>query len=137
MSQRTYGAYEPGQRRTAILDEERDVCAPAPITKHWRGLSETRGGSHDGFTGRKIDGRRVCQGEGGLRRLTQEQRDSEWNVAEYGKMLVDRYGEKIGKLQDVYVDVETDEPQFGDRQGGVHRPPFDVRAAGCHQGRSR
>lgn len=36
-----------------------------------------------------------------------------WNVAEWhGKMLVDRNGEKIGKLQDVYVDVETDEPQF-------------------------
>ncbi len=27
-------------------------------------------------------------------------------------MLVDPDGEKIGKLQDVYVDVETDEPQF-------------------------
>ena len=36
-----------------------------------------------------------------------------WNAAEWhGKMLVDRNGEKIGKLQDVYVDVETDEPQF-------------------------
>ena len=27
-------------------------------------------------------------------------------------MLVDRDGERIGKLQDVYVDVENDEPQF-------------------------
>ncbi len=46
--------------------------------------------------------------------MTEHQRDSEWNVAEWhGKMLVDRNGEKIGKLQDVYVDVETDEPQFG------------------------
>ena len=37
-----------------------------------------------------------------------------WDVTEWrGKMLVDRDGEKIGKLQDVYVDVETDEPQFG------------------------
>jgi sporulation protein YlmC with PRC-barrel domain len=36
-----------------------------------------------------------------------------WNVAEWhGKMLVDANGEKIGKLEDVYVDVETDEPQF-------------------------
>jgi hypothetical protein len=25
-------------------------------------------------------------------------------------MLVDRNGEEIGKLRDVYVDVETDEP---------------------------
>lgn len=43
-----------------------------------------------------------------------EQQDAEWNVAEWhGKMLVDRDGERIGKLQDVYVDVENDEPQFG------------------------
>jgi hypothetical protein len=34
---------------------------------------------------------------------------SEW----HGRMLVDRDGDGIGKLQDVYVDVETDEPQFG------------------------
>ena len=42
-----------------------------------------------------------------------DQPDAQWNVAEWhGKMLVDSGGEKIGKLQDVYVDVETDEPQF-------------------------
>ncbi len=42
-----------------------------------------------------------------------DQPNAEWNVAEWhGKMLVDSDGEKIGKLQDVYVDVETDEPQF-------------------------
>jgi uncharacterized protein YrrD len=36
------------------------------------------------------------------------------NIAEwYGKDLVDRDGEKIGKLEAVYVDVETDEPMFG------------------------
>ena len=36
------------------------------------------------------------------------------NIAEWhGKDLVDRDGEKIGKLEDVYVDVETDEPMFG------------------------
>jgi PRC-barrel domain protein len=46
--------------------------------------------------------------------MTDQQAQSEWNVAEWhGKMLVDREGEKIGKLQDVYVDVENDEPQFG------------------------
>ena len=33
-------------------------------------------------------------------------------------MLVDRDGDKIGKLQDVYVDMETDKPQFGDCQDG-------------------
>jgi uncharacterized protein YrrD len=36
------------------------------------------------------------------------------NIADWhGTRLVDRYGEKIGKLEDVYVDVETDEPMFG------------------------
>ena len=44
---------------------------------------------------------------------SEHQEEAEWNVAEWhGKMLVDRNGEKIGKLQDVYVDVETDEPQL-------------------------
>jgi PRC-barrel domain len=44
---------------------------------------------------------------------SEHQEDAKWNVAEWhGKMLIDRDGEKIGKLQDVYVDVETDEPQF-------------------------
>jgi hypothetical protein len=46
--------------------------------------------------------------------MTEHQGEARWNVAEwYGKMLVDRDGQKIGKLQDVYVDVENDEPQFG------------------------
>ena len=31
----------------------------------------------------------------------------------HGKLLVDRDGDKIGKLRDVYVDTETDEPIFG------------------------
>src|SRR5438477_9474327 len=45
--------------------------------------------------------------------MNEHQQDAEWNVAEWhGKMLVDRDGERIGKLQDVYVDVENDEPQF-------------------------
>src|SRR5947209_19861523 len=45
--------------------------------------------------------------------MTEHQQDAEWNVAEWhGKMLVDRDGERIGKLQDVYVDVESDQPQF-------------------------
>ncbi len=42
------------------------------------------------------------------------------NLAQWhGTMLVDRDGEKIGKLEDVYVDVETDEPQFGTVKEGV------------------
>ena len=36
------------------------------------------------------------------------------NIAEWhGRKLVDRDGNTIGKLEDVYVDVETDEPMFG------------------------
>jgi uncharacterized protein YrrD len=55
-----------------------------------------------------------------LNAMTEDQPDSEWNLAEWhGKMLIDRDGEKIGKLQDVYVDVETDEPQFGTVKEGV------------------
>jgi sporulation protein YlmC with PRC-barrel domain len=45
--------------------------------------------------------------------MTEHQESAKWNVAEWhGKMLVGRDGERIGKLQDVYVDVENDEPQF-------------------------
>lgn len=45
------------------------------------------------------------------------------NIAEWrGKMLVDRDGDKIGKLEDVYVDVETDEPMFGTvKEGRIGR----------------
>ena len=36
------------------------------------------------------------------------------DIAEWhGRELVDRDGERIGKLEEVYIDVETDEPQFG------------------------
>jgi sporulation protein YlmC with PRC-barrel domain len=51
---------------------------------------------------------------------TQPNEQTQWNVAEWhGKMLFDRDGEKIGKLQDVYVDVETDEPQFATVKEGL------------------
>jgi hypothetical protein len=37
-----------------------------------------------------------------------------WTASEWlGKLIIARDGEKIGKLHDVYVDVETDVPQFG------------------------
>jgi uncharacterized protein YrrD len=46
--------------------------------------------------------------------MTEHQEQAKWSVSDWlGKVLVDRNGEKIGKLQGVYVDVETDEPQFG------------------------
>jgi uncharacterized protein YrrD len=36
------------------------------------------------------------------------------NIADWhGKDLIDSSGQKIGKLEDVYVDVETDQPMFG------------------------
>lgn len=45
--------------------------------------------------------------------MTDNEADVELNVADWhGKLLVDAEGEKIGKLEDVYVDVETDVPQF-------------------------
>ena len=45
--------------------------------------------------------------------MSEDQGQATWNAAEWhGKMLIDVNGEKIGKLQDVYVDVETDVPQF-------------------------
>ena len=68
--------------------------------------------------------------------MAEQQRDSEWNVAEWhGKMLVDRYGEKIGKLQDVYVDVETDEPQFGTvKEGFIGRHLTFVPLGGIRVG---
>ncbi len=37
----------------------------------------------------------------------------------HGKELVDRDGERIGKLEDIYVDVETDEPMFGTVKEGL------------------
>ena len=42
------------------------------------------------------------------------------NIADWhGKNLIDSQGEKIGKLQGVYVDVETDEPMFGTVKEGL------------------
>jgi len=50
-------------------------------------------------------------------------------------MLVDRSGEKIGKLQDVYVDVETDEPQFATvKEGFIGRHLTFVPLSGIHVG---
>jgi uncharacterized protein YrrD len=45
--------------------------------------------------------------------MADDQPVADWNVADWhGKMLVDPEGQKLGKLEDVYVDVETDVPQF-------------------------
>jgi PRC-barrel domain len=42
------------------------------------------------------------------------------NIAEWrGSELIDRNGERIGKLEHVYFDVETEEPQFGTVKEGL------------------
>jgi len=52
--------------------------------------------------------------------MSEDQEPAKWTAAEWhGKMLVDREGEKIGKLQDVYVDIENDQPQFATVKEGV------------------
>jgi len=61
-----------------------------------------------------------------------------WTAAEWhGKMLVDRSGQKIGKLQDVYVDVETDTPQFATvKEGFIGRHLTFVPLGGIQVGPS-
>jgi hypothetical protein len=42
------------------------------------------------------------------------------NLADWrGKDLVDRDGDKIGKLEDVYVDTQTEQPMFGSVKEGL------------------
>ncbi len=54
--------------------------------------------------------------------MSDGQSEARWSVAEWhDKVLLDRDGEKIGKLQDVYVDVESDEPQFATVKEGFIR----------------
>jgi uncharacterized protein YrrD len=58
------------------------------------------------------------------------------NLADWhGKDLIDRVGAKIGKLEDVYVDVETDEPMFGTvKEGLIGRHLTFVPLAGVTTG---
>ncbi len=42
------------------------------------------------------------------------------NIADWrGKDVVDRDGEKIGKLEEVYVDTQTEQPVFGSVKEGL------------------
>ncbi|HEY5343269.1 MAG TPA: PRC-barrel domain-containing protein [Solirubrobacteraceae bacterium] len=68
--------------------------------------------------------------------MTDQQPDAEWNVAEWhDRQLVDRDGEKIGKLQDVYVDILTDEPQFATvKEGFIGRHLTFVPLGGIQVG---
>jgi len=51
---------------------------------------------------------------------TGDESDATWAVADWlGKQIIDRDGVRIGKLRDVYVDVETDQPQFGTVKEGI------------------
>jgi uncharacterized protein YrrD len=61
---------------------------------------------------------------------------AKWSAAQWhGKMLVDYGGDKIGKLEDVYVDVETDELQFGTvNEGFIGRHLTFVPLAGIFVG---
>ena len=70
--------------------------------------------------------------------MTEHRQDVSWNVAGWhGKMLVDRDGERIGEPQDVYVDVENNEPQFATVKQGFIGPPPHLGPARRDQGRSR
>jgi len=85
----------------------------------------------------------IATQEIGNRMTSNEQESAKWNVADWhGKMLIDRNGERIGKLQDVYVDIETDDPQFGTVKegfigrhltfvplGGIQIGPDDLQVA--------
>lgn len=59
-----------------------------------------------------------------------------WTASDWlGKVIIDRDGDRIGKLHDVYVDVETDAPQFGTvKEGFLDRHLTFVPLAGVTVG---
>jgi PRC-barrel domain len=68
--------------------------------------------------------------------VSENQDEVELNVADWhGKLLVDVDGERIGKLEDVYVDVETDVPQFATvKEGFISRHLTFVPLGGIKAG---
>ena len=68
--------------------------------------------------------------------MTDDRGRAQWGAAEWhGKTLVDFSGDKIGKLQDVYVDVETDVPQFATvKEGFIGRHLTFVPLGGVEVG---
>jgi sporulation protein YlmC with PRC-barrel domain len=68
--------------------------------------------------------------------MSDDQQVPEWNVAEWhGKTIFDAQGEKIGKLEDVYVDVEDDVPQFATvKEGFIGRHLTFVPLGGIRVG---
>ena len=66
--------------------------------------------------------------------MSDDQDQAKWTATQWhGKMLIDCNGEKIGKLQDVYVDVENDEPQFGTVKEGIIGRHLTFVPLGGHQ----
>ena len=55
--------------------------------------------------------------------MPEEQQDVTWDIDEWhGRMLIDGSGARLGKLQDVYIDIESDKPQFATINAGTfHR----------------
>jgi len=54
--------------------------------------------------------------------MTEAPQDVTWNCDEWhGRMLIDGGGARLGKLQDVYIDIESDEPQFATINEGTFR----------------
>ena len=68
--------------------------------------------------------------------MEEKKEGASWNIAEWhGKTLLDSSGQRIGKLEDVYVDVETDEPPFGTvKEGFIDRHLTFVPLAGVKVG---
>ena len=68
--------------------------------------------------------------------MTANEGRAQWSAAEWhGKKLIDARGDKIGKLQDVYVDVETDVPQFATvKEGFIGRHLTFVPLGGVQVG---
>jgi hypothetical protein len=68
--------------------------------------------------------------------VNENQDEAAFNVADWhGKLLVDVNGEKICKLEDVYVDVETDVPQFATvKEGFIGRHLTFVPLGGIRVG---
>jgi hypothetical protein len=85
-------------------------------------------GEPEGAQAPETDSQPLAEESGELR--------AEWSAADWlGKTLIDRDGEKLGKLQDVYVDVETDQPQFATvKEGLINRHLTFVPLAGAKIG---
>jgi hypothetical protein len=86
-----------------------------PRSRQRSHLATTRATANDGHAHRRggTSSDYCCDEEAEM--MAKHQNIAEW----HGKDLVDRNGEKIGKLEDVYVDVETDEPMFGTVKEGL------------------